>query len=229
MRRCSVPALPSLPPGFSRLEPEQSIERPRARSTREQEDQDRRPGEMLGVGARVDEKLDRHDHAEERQGRQPRRQAGNEEEGAADLERRRYASRNLGRQDGHLVLVGEELHRQLPAGDLVEAGSQEDAGDRQTKHTLNDRDREAAEELGRRHDATPSACGAQHGRWVGEIAPTMSPSSSSSRSASVRSKLGSARRAAPTAPCRSRSDAKALRKEYVSAAIVRNITPSSRR
>src|SRR6266852_2085873 len=62
-------------PGVSWLEADQTIERPRARPAREQEDQDRGPGKMLRMGARINEELDRHrhDHSEQRQGRQPRR------------------------------------------------------------------------------------------------------------------------------------------------------------
>ena len=178
---------------------------------------------MLRVRARIDEELDRHDHPEQRQRRQPRRQAGDQEQRAADLERRGHAGRDLGRQHRHLVLVGEELHRQLPARDLVQAGLQEDARDRETKHTLNDRDRKAAEELGQRGETASPARGAQHGRCVGvhrgppwsidgALAPTMSPRSRSSLSAWVRSKLGSAERAASTALWRSRPVASARSK-----------------
>src|SRR5438876_937064 len=105
------------------------------------------------------------------------------------------------------------------------SGLEADARDRETKHTLNDRDRKAAEELGQRGETASPARGAQHGRGVGlhrgpplsidgalALAPTMSPRSRSSLSAWVRSKLGSAERAASIAFWRSRPVANARSK-----------------
>src|SRR5437762_1303880 len=44
------------------LEPECLVQRPRAAAARQQEEEDGGPGQMLGVGVRVDERLDHHDH-----------------------------------------------------------------------------------------------------------------------------------------------------------------------
>src|SRR5882672_2721721 len=54
-----------------RLEPECLVQRPGAAAAGQQEEEDGGPGQMLGVGIRVDEGLDHHDHAEQRQRRQP--------------------------------------------------------------------------------------------------------------------------------------------------------------
>ena len=118
---------------------------------------------MLRVRARIDEELDRHDHPEQRQRRQPRRQAGDQEERAADLERRGHAGCDLGRQHRHLVLVGEELDGQLPARDLVEPRLEEHAGDRQPEHHLQHGERDAAGESDGVGD-TPTHAGLRHRR-----------------------------------------------------------------
>src|ERR687892_514004 len=53
------------------LQSDGAIDRPGTATPREQEEQDRGPGQMLGVGVGVDEGLDHRDHPEQRQRRQP--------------------------------------------------------------------------------------------------------------------------------------------------------------
>src|SRR5439155_27355166 len=92
-----------------RLEAERAVQRPGAGAAREQEEEDGRPREVLGVRTRVDEGLDHRDHAEQRQGGQPGGEAEDQEHRAADLERHRHRRGEIGGQQRQLLLVREQL------------------------------------------------------------------------------------------------------------------------
>src|SRR5712692_5059544 len=193
---------------------DQSIERDRPGAADQKEEEDGRPREVLGPRVRIHEQLDDRDHREQRQRGQPRRQSHDQQERAAQLERGGEGRRDLRREDRHLVLVAEERHRRLPARDLVEARTEEDAGDGQAEEELAHGERNALE---------PS-------RDHGEISkPTTIPSSSNVASARVRSKSASAASAASAESSSVRPEASAARNACSDFGVVRHTTSSPSR
>src|SRR5215813_3343616 len=121
-----LPLTAMVPDSVAVLDAKRAVERDGAGPSGEEEDQDGAPYEMLRPCLRIYEELNGHDHAEQRQRREPAGQSQDEQGRAPELEAGRHSGGRLGRDSGQLVLVGEERRRRVPDPRLLEAGAEED-------------------------------------------------------------------------------------------------------
>src|SRR5215831_4100244 len=96
----------------------QIVERQLARSTGQQEHQDRSPEQVFGPCLWINERLDHRDHPEQRQRGNARRQANDQENRERQLVEGGEAGRPHRIQQWHLILILEQLDRELPRIDL---------------------------------------------------------------------------------------------------------------
>src|SRR5271155_1590853 len=209
------------------------------RAFRHQEQQYRGPHQVHGPVFGVDEDLDHEGHAEERQGSEPRRQAGDDQRRARKLERSAYHRCDLGRQQWHHVLVAEQYNGGVPTGDFRQPRAPEHCRDGDAEHQLEDREREAVQDgdCMVKPDGQADAW-AKHGAARGHLGisclgemtkPTASLSEKTCRSATVRSKAGSFRVAADIAAARTRPSASAVRNAKVPGSSRRQTTATPAR
>src|SRR5712691_5653032 len=177
------------------------IEGQRPRPAGQKKDQDRSPEQVLGPGLRVDEGLDHGNHAEQRQGCEPRREAYEQENRKGQLVESGEARRPERIDERHLVFVLEELQRKLPGVDLEQAGIEEDRPDGNAHGQLDDRERETSKEVP--HRDKPAAqgrnvsctddMGRRHGPapWLGRLTAAARPSARTAASARPGSKVAS--------------------------------------
>src|SRR6266850_2303027 len=100
---------------------------------------------MVDPGLRVDEGLDHQDHAEERQRGEPGRETQHEEHRKGQLVEGGEPCRPCRVDERHLVLVLEQLDRELPGIDLEQPRVEEHGADRDPHGELDQRERDALE------------------------------------------------------------------------------------
>ena len=136
-----------LPARTCRLQSQEPIEREGSTAAGEEEEEDRSPGQMVGPGVGINERLDNSEHAQERQCGQACGQTEHEQDRTSELERHGQHRSDLRGQHRNLVLICKELDREHPVGGLGETTLQKDRGDGEAEQELDERQRQAPQKV----------------------------------------------------------------------------------
>src|SRR5260370_8331158 len=109
----------SVTPEIKKRTRDEAIERERSGTARQDEQEDRRPHQMLDPLLGIDEDLDDEGHAQHRQSSKPGRETENQEHRASELDGGREAPRDFRRRDRYGILVPEQRDGGLPPPDLT--------------------------------------------------------------------------------------------------------------